>query len=127
MRKGKYEEIIICPFNVCHRDVDYVGMGSLCMSCEYSELKGGKVDEVIILSGTNSKEVKKYKDYEMLHIPICVDKEIVESLKKKKCIQCGNDVVGKGFIVHDTFGEIDYIFCDRACYNKFENSGECDL
>ncbi len=60
MMKGKYEEIVMCPFNECHRDLTCVGMGSYCLSCFYSMRHNGKMSEVIVLN-ENSDEVKKFK------------------------------------------------------------------
>ncbi len=44
---------------------------------------------------------------------------ITEELKKKKCCSCGKQIIGKGYVIHDSFGEVDYLTCNRECADRF--------
>ena len=51
-------------------------------------------------------------------IPI-FNKELINDLKSQECCYCGKQIIGKGFVVNDTFGELDLRFCNRECADNY--------
>ncbi len=52
-------------------------------------------------------------------IPI-FNKEMIKELKAQECCNCGKQIIGKGYVIHDTFGEVDYVLCNKECADKFQ-------
>lgn len=48
------------------------------------------------------------------------NKELIRELKSQKCCNCGKQIIGKGYIVHNTFEEVDYVLCNKTCADKFQ-------
>ncbi len=51
-------------------------------------------------------------------IPI-FNKNIIEEVKGRICAFCGKQIIGKGHVIHDSFGMVDYYTCNRDCADKF--------
>jgi len=60
MRKSEYRVDIVCPFNVCQLSSIWNKMGSMCLHCDYSELKNENVSNPIVLD-KDSMEVKEFE------------------------------------------------------------------
>ena len=60
MRKSEYKVDIICPFNICQLNCNWNKMGSMCLHCDYSELRNENVNNPIVLD-KDSKEVKDFE------------------------------------------------------------------
>ena len=61
--------------------------------------------------------VEKNKPFaEMISI---FNKNMIEELKRRTCAFCGKIIIGKGHVIHDSFGMVDYHTCNRDCADKF--------
>lgn len=73
MRKSEYKVDIICPFNICQLNHVWNKMGSMCLHCDYSELRNENVTNPVVLD-ENSNEVNDFK--ESIHSIIMIKKEL---------------------------------------------------
>ncbi len=47
------------------------------------------------------------------------NEEMIKELKSQECYNCGRQIIGKGYLIHDSFGEITYCVCDKKCGDEF--------
>jgi len=77
MRKVTIQKDLICPFNDCRinnfMDKKNREMTVNCESCEYVWNRKSTLIGYVITLYEDSKE---YKEYEMLHTPVCVNEEV---------------------------------------------------
>ena len=67
-----------------------------------------------------TEHLEKNKDtFSLEERVIAFNNHMIEELKGRTCAYCDNQIIGKGHVIHDSFGVVDYHTCNRDCADKF--------